>query len=426
MLKDFYRKARACMEFKKNKKGLTLVELIIAVAILGLVISPLLHSFVTAQTIENKARKIGEATNAAQNIQEVLDSTNVFSFSNGSDELKQLLNCDSMAQQGDGSVEINSIKSGTGEYDAKVIFGEGIPGADDRSPLEGSDAFFKLNYVDIVDYCEPDGSFAQPFSDNADPDKIADTFFKADTNQQKYDSKKREIIVDISADYSDPSAKTGIQKTYVMLTYRYIFEYKKSEVNSSGIAIGVPIPVQYTKDIVYSVIPAGADPHSDGSMINVYIMYYPYYQEGKYDNIIVNNKDDIPIKLFLVKQWSMIKSGNNYVEMPATDLLLKENTYLSTIEEHRSSGFDLNNAEKNLYTNAMICLYSPTGRDIEIPGVNYIQYAGKERYASNSDKIKDGSVVGKTNEVRIYDVTIELYEAGSDELISKFKSSKLN
>lgn len=423
MLKKLNRKARLSEGLKQNKKGMTLVELIVAVAILGVVVSPLLHSFLTAQTVEKKARKIGEATNAAQNIQEVLDSTNVFSFKNGDSSLKALLDCDSMNEQSDGSVKISSIKSGTSSYDAKVIFGEGEPGADEHNPEEGSDAFYQLNSKTIVDYCEPDGSFAQPYNDESDPDKISDTYFKADTNQNSWSTKTREIIIDISADYGSGSV---IEKTYVTLTYRYTYKYEKSEVNSSGISTGKPIPVEYTKDIIYSVIPAGADPHDDGSMISVYIMYYPFYQFGQVDKITVNNTKDIPIKLFLVKQWSMVKSGENYKEMDSNELYANESIYLSTINEYRSASFNLDNNDKYLYTNAMINLCSPTGKNVEITGVKFFQHRGDGVYARNSHKISDGSVVGKSTETRIYDITIELYEAGSDELLAKFRTSKLN
>ena len=41
-----------------------------AVAILGIVVAPLLHTFVTAASTAAKSRKLGDATLAAQNLAE--------------------------------------------------------------------------------------------------------------------------------------------------------------------------------------------------------------------------------------------------------------------------------------------------------------------------------------------------------------------
>lgn len=55
---------------KLNNKGVTLVELIIAVAILGIVVTPLLHTFVTSARINAKARKRFDETMLAENLME--------------------------------------------------------------------------------------------------------------------------------------------------------------------------------------------------------------------------------------------------------------------------------------------------------------------------------------------------------------------
>ena len=54
----------------KNNKGFTLTELIIAVAVLGIVISPLVANFIQSARINKKARISLNATNMAQDIME--------------------------------------------------------------------------------------------------------------------------------------------------------------------------------------------------------------------------------------------------------------------------------------------------------------------------------------------------------------------
>ena len=62
------------MKKKRNDKGFTLVEVIIAVVILGIVFAPLLQNFMQAARINRKARVELDATTMAQNIMEGLSA----------------------------------------------------------------------------------------------------------------------------------------------------------------------------------------------------------------------------------------------------------------------------------------------------------------------------------------------------------------
>lgn len=57
-----------------DHRGLTLVELLLGVAILGLVVAPLLHAFVTGAGTETRGRKYGDATAAAQSLMETIQA----------------------------------------------------------------------------------------------------------------------------------------------------------------------------------------------------------------------------------------------------------------------------------------------------------------------------------------------------------------
>ena len=58
------------MKKKQNNRGFTLVELIIAVAVLGIVISPLIANFIQSGRLNKRARVNLDATNMAQDIME--------------------------------------------------------------------------------------------------------------------------------------------------------------------------------------------------------------------------------------------------------------------------------------------------------------------------------------------------------------------
>ncbi|MEG1242133.1 MAG: type II secretion system protein, partial [Oscillospiraceae bacterium] len=58
-----------------DNRGMTLVELLVAVVILGIIVVPLLHTIVTGATTERKSRVAGEATATAQDILETIEAS---------------------------------------------------------------------------------------------------------------------------------------------------------------------------------------------------------------------------------------------------------------------------------------------------------------------------------------------------------------
>lgn len=55
---------------KKDDRGLSLVELLVAIMILAIVVAPFLHSFVTSARMNQKAKRVMRATSVAENIME--------------------------------------------------------------------------------------------------------------------------------------------------------------------------------------------------------------------------------------------------------------------------------------------------------------------------------------------------------------------
>lgn len=429
MRKKFNNKAKASAGLLKESKGLTLVELVVAIAILGIIVSPILHAFTTSQTIENKARRLSEATDAAQNIQEVIDSVSVANFLE-TDESKELLGYDSKESLVDDETGFNyavikGLESGKSTYDAKVVFGTR---SIDPVPVE-DDIFEFINQMEIADYSDPDGTFAQPYISSANPDDIAETYFKTFTNNKAYTQKTRDIIIDVIKDTSDSESAPEI---YVNVTYHYEFTYFIQETNEAGIGTGTYRPDVYEKDIVYSAIPAGAPLHSDGSPLSCYVMYYPQYgtvAKPAKDIITINNFEDIPIKLLVVKQWTMvyIAEGDKYEEMGETALYNLETNYLCEIKENHSSTYDLEgNDQKMTYTNARINLATYGNTNEEISGVSFKVYSDSQE-RTRTGLIRDGGIITTSKKNRLYDVAIYLYQEGQLEdgnPIAKFKAAK--
>lgn len=71
-------------QITEDNRGMTLVEIIVAIVILAIVLVPLLHAFVTGANTERKSRQYGEATTAAQNLIESIESMTMGQVLNGS------------------------------------------------------------------------------------------------------------------------------------------------------------------------------------------------------------------------------------------------------------------------------------------------------------------------------------------------------
>jgi prepilin-type N-terminal cleavage/methylation domain-containing protein len=65
---------------KLDNRGVTLIELLVAITILALVTVPLLHSFITATSTNTKAKRVLEATTAGENVFEELKAEDVSTF----------------------------------------------------------------------------------------------------------------------------------------------------------------------------------------------------------------------------------------------------------------------------------------------------------------------------------------------------------
>ena len=90
---------------KLNNQGLTLVELLVAVTILGIIVAPLLHTFVTSAYTAKKSREYGDATTAAQNIIEAIEATDT------EDLLSNAVNIGSGAKFYERKVDENGVES---------------------------------------------------------------------------------------------------------------------------------------------------------------------------------------------------------------------------------------------------------------------------------------------------------------------------
>ncbi len=162
------------MKFLKNNKGLTLVELLIGVAILGIIVAPLLNSFAVSARTATKSREIGEATNVAQNISEMLQGNELELITNGSTllggQVDNVTGIDPLTGTTDNIViDVSDIDNGDSTFDARVTLTAGdvaVEGnydtiLDANSITWGNTVFETINMQDVVNYDNMDAMFSQ-------------------------------------------------------------------------------------------------------------------------------------------------------------------------------------------------------------------------------------------------------------------------
>ena len=173
-----------------NKKGFSLVELIVAVCILGVIVVPIMNSFVTSSSISTKSQKMSEATDTANSILDLLNSTPISKFQTGSENIASILGEDveitvdsdntinspyddaTVTKPGDDEhyqdqvYYIDGIKAGSSDLFAKVTMTLGEQYNSDTR------AFYEINTAEIASYRNANDIFYQSSDWTNNPDAI--------------------------------------------------------------------------------------------------------------------------------------------------------------------------------------------------------------------------------------------------------------
>jgi len=395
---------------KKLKKidnaGFSLVELLVAVVILGLIVAPLLHTFVTASDTAARSRKMGDATLASQNIAETIEANDLDTIVTGGNTLLGPAAAVDASQAISGSytISLEGLQAGNSRFNAQV-------------KLDASAAqFAAINAAEIANYSNMDAIFAQSQDAADDPDQNAIAHFVSEsssyTNITTTPSVTRNLKLTVA--YMD-AEKTKV-KADLLYSYTYSFSYK--EVNPSG---GTQIKsAALSYQFSYSLLPQGFDKSTD-AVPNIYLLFNPWYGgtytdavlgqtytkdtlststdadvaiSNKYDTFNILNNEDISFNLFLVKQKTA-EPLTSAVEMQySADIILHQSSSASTM----------------VYSNVNESFTTTTG-NTKLNNITFkIQY-NSWAYLPITDTIT-GDLVSKSWKNRIYQVTIKIFASG--------------
>ncbi|MEA5039938.1 MAG: prepilin-type N-terminal cleavage/methylation domain-containing protein [Clostridiaceae bacterium] len=414
-------------KIKRKNGGFSLVELLVGVLILGLVVSPLLHTMVTAMRTAQKGRTAQDMTQLAQNLIETVDVRGLDSL------LQDLSMADSASlggiaadaafyvQEDDGYRRLTQDE--VAELDTRAdTYYLGVTGLRFAGNTMPYDAMVTLdatehlqNNYPIANYTAMDGVFCQP-TDEMNPDTDAAAFFADEvmlirdahadlpdlddqypllTAEDFYFSMVRSIVIHVELQPYDDDPRAGT----VVATAEYNYS-----VSYAGEAL--PSPPPYTTDFYHG--PYDLDEANYG-VSSFYFFFYPNYPSGSaQETIDIYNMSNIPFRFFLVKQRTPAYYASNQVE---TDLwnsrmLSCENTYACTLKLRETANGTERAPVASIFTNLGTNIYG-----------GLMTGTSTFRVLKNLWSIQmpvPNQLVDTAERNRLYSVKVDLFPTGSD------------
>lgn len=403
---------------KLNDRGFSLVELLVATVVLAIIVTPLLHTFVTAGATTVRSRRLGDATLAGRNIAETLESV----------PLSRLFSEPDPGRYFAGATSKELYRAEGGSY---------LPGADpavtDRyylgvRGLEAGGSFFNamitldagvyhspagdgLNDMEITDYSNMDAVYSQS-RDADDPDKLGWSSFK-----EKADA--------LHADWSQASARPirtitlsvteEEEKIFAELEFRYLYTYRYTVTDETTGEVTSHIGTLRSDPVSYALLPQGYSLLSNnGQLPNIYLIYYPLYEEDGVTNDIIRIENEIaqPFRLFLVKARGDDLSG--------------ELQYHAAVEQYVPAGTPPEQYAV-VYSNIREDLSNPLNIT-PLVGVSYRVYRGDFFSRVGVFAGGHGDLVSKSSRDRLYEASVAIYAADDTDFttpLHTFRSTTL-
>lgn len=414
-IRGFFRKLR------KDDSGFTLIELIIAMAVLTVIMTPLLRAFLLSANTLAKSTAQGQVTVASENTAELVTSASfssmtdlttveaalgtlesydgsgvsvsqITSYNRGGITQAVLNSTDSVAY------EITNAAMGVGDGIVDVVITPIVTGAT-SGDLNYNEMFADVNSSDYSSFTAMDKTWVQTGLPVTTENKVKHLDFLAESGGGS-SINKRVITVTLLKSENAPSGvsttevKDSDGNTYPMVYYKVEYSYFIASSTGNGA-------------LKYDITPfEGFAFYGSDDIFSVQLVYLPCYS---IDEVIeINNTDDIDCKFFLIKQdiigEEMAFSGSN-----AT--LADDNGYsLDITLNETGSGEKL-----KLFTNVHQSIYDST---TDLTGAFTFQYNGGTLNALK-DKLVDDASGG-----RGFNVLVRVFDK-DDTLMTEVRTIKL-
>ncbi len=349
-----------------DNRGLTLVELIVGVTLLAIIVTPLLHAFVTGANTERKGRQYGEATVAAENIAEVVEAASLSQLPAALSELGTL--------EANSSYKLTGVKEGTSTFDATVTL---TPSA--KSSNINADKIAISNSMDgVIDMTGADRDGKAAF----------DNFVALYQSPVITKPLERSMVVVSAVPIPDSDKQYTVTAD---ITYSAAITYTKS---------GKPgVSMLFSSTQTASVRVSGLDnPAKDEPIFSAFLFLSQDISSSAKDLIIIKNSTSNPDSAVPHEDFNLFLVYPENTQHPAQIQFIPQ--------------FDRN--AKRVFTN----LTSPTGSSIT--------YYACDRYGWGYKQEITGKLVESYQQNRFFDVAVELFKPGTTESLFLMETTKLN
>ena len=419
-------------QLRDDNNGLSLIEVMVAIIILAIVVTPFLHSFVTTANANAKAKSMHRATTVAQSVVESLKGDSLIDISKEFNVNWTLTNlsdnptgvaattyyeCDENGNQitdegakscytEDGGSTYKLRKNADGSYAKDQYFFM----IDDLKEEHGTyDVMLKLTGKSatsgsVLEFNNTELTQLPIINEDVDAICLEQSSYLDDAIREcGIDSRnsvpktlERQIEIEVK---KTPKAG-GDARVTVMVTFKYenVFTSKKKEI----------------KVTCYDSDQTGED------LRNIYLYYRPLYSNSaRYDQVIYKNESDVPLNLYLFKQEvidpSDVAPGSDIVTMTTTQVnagmkkttINDENNYQMRLRLYGGASTSWEDFKKNttIYTNLFTNI--KTGDPIAANKID-IYYRDKTRYSGSSLNLEN-KITGSKIEQRVYEMEISVF-----------------
>lgn len=279
---------------KFSNRGSTLVEIIVAVAILGIVTVPLLRSYLVSAERSRRSEEIYEATIGAQNLIERLAATDINALLSNANLLSDNASyCERSASEGGDYVytpygasalkspdktyylQITGISSGNSEFDALITLSSDLEDNDIPIGISNEmDAVISMRSYDFIAESDYIAECTSPTEEGEEPPP-----------ELTLQDLTRSITISASRQNRDEAARTADYTLSAVMTYENAAAGFSRSYPAFAFASGV-------KDTKYGT-----------AAFSLFLMYDAYYKDGAYtENIIIENdfSSELDYNVFLV------------------------------------------------------------------------------------------------------------------------------
>lgn len=425
---------------KKDNKGFSLVEVLVSMAILAIILTPLLNNFVMASRMNNRARKMQQATNLGQNVMEGIkasknleeiakqfnyptsgfdiiykDATTTVSelsydaatskFSTILEsERTYLIPADPLSTESPFHEKLNTATDPAVYYFGIAGIKEGKSSYDALITLDGT-TNYKTTGIPVPGVTKTNDFEMPVLSDISRTENaiITQTFqdsWASDTLYSNYITYRAEQLA------SNPSAvplprytsKAPIEETMtrnINITIDYDSINHNYNVKCDFVYTTDKIPTGTSKTVTYHLL----DKSIGNKLSNIYLFFDPNLRSTLatvYDNITINNSSLAKVNIYLVEQARVKASYGSTYDTKLASYYLRTN-----INEDALPGFS-----------------AVVASNIATDKIHFLE-SGTPAIAANAD-----SLITHNAETRIYDVKVELFKAAADES-DRYLSSNL-